>query len=156
MGMLGVFAMPLAFSWMRSGDIMQCQSHATLQERLFEQLSQLLNAALGQAAEQRAATVQQLVCKVEEIHTTLRKHLAKEEEQLFPLLLRHFSHAEQVRNTWKYRICCLNWDMVNLRTCSACKRNSGKEVCCLFCRRAWWRNSCAPSRWCLLRRCWPG
>lgn len=40
--------------------------------------------------------MQQLVCKVEEIHTTLRKHLAKEEEQLFPLLLRHFSHAEQV------------------------------------------------------------
>ena len=41
--------------------------------------------------------MQQLVCKSEEIHTTLRKHLAKEEEQLFPLLLRHFSHAEQVR-----------------------------------------------------------
>jgi zinc finger protein-like protein len=55
-----------------------------------------LNAALGQAAEQRAGIVQQLVCKSEEIHTTLRKHLAKEEEQLFPLLLRHFSHAEQV------------------------------------------------------------
>ena len=33
---------------------------------------------------------------MEEIHTTLRKHLAKEEEQLFPLLLQHFTHAEQV------------------------------------------------------------
>lgn len=36
-----------------------------------------------------------LICKVEEIHTTLRKHLAKEEEQLLPLLLLHFSSAEQ-------------------------------------------------------------
>ena len=34
---------------------------------------------------------------MEEIHTTLRKHLAKEEEQLFPLLLEHFTYAEQVR-----------------------------------------------------------
>ena len=33
--------------------------------------------------------------QVEEIHTTLRKHLRKEEEQLLPLLLAHFSHGEQ-------------------------------------------------------------
>lgn len=32
---------------------------------------------------------------MEEIHTTLRKHLRKEEEQLLPLLLAHFSHGEQ-------------------------------------------------------------
>ena len=38
----------------------------------------------------------QLVCKVEEIQQTLRKHLAKEEDQLFPLLLKHFTFAEQV------------------------------------------------------------
>ena len=37
-----------------------------------------------------------LMCKVEEIHTTLKKHLAKEEEQLLPLLVRHFSYDEQV------------------------------------------------------------
>lgn len=36
-----------------------------------------------------------LVCKVEEIHTTLTKHLAKEEEQLLPLLLQHFTASEQ-------------------------------------------------------------
>lgn len=36
-----------------------------------------------------------LVCKVEEIHTTLRKHLAKEEEQLLPLLVANFTHQEQ-------------------------------------------------------------
>jgi hypothetical protein len=33
--------------------------------------------------------------QVEEIHTTLRKHLRKEEEQLLPLLLSHFSAGEQ-------------------------------------------------------------
>lgn len=33
--------------------------------------------------------------QVEEIHTTLRKHLRKEEEQLLPLLVAHFSTAEQ-------------------------------------------------------------
>jgi zinc finger protein-like protein len=79
-----------------SSDFAQRHVSCQPQERLFEQLSQLLNAALGQPADQRVSTVQQLVCKSEEIHTTLRKHLAKEEEQLFPLLLRHFSHAEQV------------------------------------------------------------
>jgi hypothetical protein len=36
-----------------------------------------------------------LLCKVEEVHRTLRKHLHKEEEQLVPLLLAHFSHGEQ-------------------------------------------------------------
>lgn len=42
------------------------------------------------------ATLRQLECKIEEVHITLRKHLAKEEEQLFPLLLKHFTFAEQV------------------------------------------------------------
>lgn len=32
---------------------------------------------------------------MEEVHTSLRKHLAKEEEQLLPLLLQHFTYAEQ-------------------------------------------------------------
>lgn len=36
-----------------------------------------------------------LICKVEEIHLSLRKHLAKEEDQLFPLLLKHFTFPEQ-------------------------------------------------------------
>jgi zinc finger-like protein len=38
-----------------------------------------------------------LLEKIEQIHTTVRKHLAKEEEQLFPLLLAHFSHVEQAQ-----------------------------------------------------------
>lgn len=43
----------------------------------------------------RAHNRRTLICKVEEVHTTLRKHLAKEEEQLLPLLLQHFSYGEQ-------------------------------------------------------------
>ena len=66
------------------------------EERLFEQLSALLSIAVRQDGRQRAATLRQLECKIEEVHTTLRKHLAKEEEQLFPLLLKHFTFAEQV------------------------------------------------------------
>ena len=46
---------------------------------------------------QKRAAMRQLMCKVQEIHTTLLKHLAKEEEQLFPLLLKHFSYSEQAR-----------------------------------------------------------
>ena len=63
--------------------------------RLFEQLSSLLSAALQQKGKERQATLRQLECKIEEVHITLRKHLAKEEEQLFPLLLKHFTFAEQ-------------------------------------------------------------
>ena len=33
---------------------------------------------------------------------TLRKHLAKEEDQLFPLLLKHFTFAEQVSTEVEY------------------------------------------------------
>ena len=67
--------------------------------RLFEQLSSLLSAALQQKGKERQATLRQLECKIEEVHITLRKHLAKEEEQLFPLLLKHFTFAEQASIT---------------------------------------------------------
>ena len=66
------------------------------EERLFDQLTSLLTAALRQDGKERCATLRQLECKIEEVHTTLRKHLSKEEEQLLPLLLQHFSFAEQV------------------------------------------------------------
>jgi zinc finger-like protein len=42
---------------------------------------------------------------VEEIHTTLRKHLAKEEAQLLPLLLKHFSCAEQAELVAQFLYC---------------------------------------------------
>ena len=67
------------------------------QERLFEQLLQLISATMhaGSDARARRSLLRQLGCKAQEVTTTLLKHLAKEEEQLFPLLLQHFSYAEQ-------------------------------------------------------------
>lgn len=50
-------------------------------------------------------TCRQLICKVEEINITLRKHLAKEEAQLLPLLLQHFSHAEQAELVAQFLYC---------------------------------------------------
>lgn len=47
----------------------------------------------------------QLICKIEEINITLRKHLAKEEAQLLPLLLQHFSHAEQAELVAQFLYC---------------------------------------------------
>jgi len=75
------------------------------QEYLFEQLGQLLSSATSQTGAARASTVRQLVCKVEAIHTTLRKHLAKEEAQLLPLLLRHFSYPEQAELVAQFLYC---------------------------------------------------
>eukprot|EP00192_Tetraselmis_astigmatica_P000948 CAMPEP_0117679692 /NCGR_PEP_ID=MMETSP0804-20121206/17947_1 /TAXON_ID=1074897 /ORGANISM="Tetraselmis astigmatica, Strain CCMP880" /LENGTH=1249 /DNA_ID=CAMNT_0005489125 /DNA_START=485 /DNA_END=4234 /DNA_ORIENTATION=- len=65
------------------------------EEFLFDQLAQLLSTGLSQPASERPQTVRHLLEKMEEIHITVRKHLAKEEEQLFPLLLQLFSHGEQ-------------------------------------------------------------
>lgn len=43
---------------------------------------------------------------MEEIQQTLHKHLAKEEDQLFPLLLKHFTFAEQVPATSSGAVIC--------------------------------------------------
>eukprot|EP00891_Asterochloris_glomerata_P008539 jgi/Astpho2/8539/Aster-05573 len=76
------------------------------EERLFDQLSALIGDALVQQGKQRGVTLRALVCKVQEIHTTLHKHLAKEEEQLLPLLLQHFTHAEQATLVTQF-LCCI-------------------------------------------------
>jgi iron-sulfur cluster repair protein YtfE (RIC family) len=81
------------------------QTPTERQEYLFEQLGQLLSSAVAQSAAARAATVRQLVCKVEAIHTTLRKHLAKEEAQLLPLLLHHFTFPEQAELVAQFLYC---------------------------------------------------
>jgi zinc finger-like protein len=51
--------------------------------------------ALNRSSAERSHSVRPLLEKVGEIHSTVVHHLAKEEEQLFPLLLANFSHAEQ-------------------------------------------------------------
>ncbi|GAX84312.1 hypothetical protein CEUSTIGMA_g11734.t1 [Chlamydomonas eustigma] len=64
------------------------------EELLLEQLLQQIGATLS-CQGSRTEAIRALICKVEEIHTTLKKHLAKEEEQLLPLLVSHFTPEEQ-------------------------------------------------------------
>jgi zinc finger protein-like protein len=66
------------------------------EEHLLGELSHLLTNAINQSLpESRTATLREFSRKAEAVHTTLAKHLGKEEEQLVPLLLSHFSHKEQ-------------------------------------------------------------
>lgn len=76
------------------------------EERLFEQLVTLIATALAATGAPRGEAVRELVCKVEEVHTTLRKHLRKEEEQLLPLLLHHFTVDEQAQLIAQ-SLCCI-------------------------------------------------
>lgn len=71
-------------------------------------LSRALSEPQGapQSGSTRDATLRQLARKVEEVHTTLRKHLAKEDEQLLPLLLHHFSYLEQAELVAQF-LCCI-------------------------------------------------
>jgi iron-sulfur cluster repair protein YtfE (RIC family) len=66
-----------------------------LQDFLFDSLQNMLAAAIAAGGAERGPLVHELVCKVDEVHVTLQKHLRKEEEQLFPLLLSNFSFREQ-------------------------------------------------------------
>lgn len=114
------------------------------EERLFDQLTFLLVAALRQDGKERYATLRQLECKIEEVHTTLRKHLSKEEEQLLPLLLQHFTFAEQVRP------CTLSTEP------SADLFAAGSQALVLLCRQNWLHSFCVAFRSPLLRWCWLG
>lgn len=66
-----------------------------MQDLLLDSLQQLIESAISADASERAGLVHELRCKVEEVHVTLQKHLRKEEDQLFPLLLQHFTFSEQ-------------------------------------------------------------
>ena len=65
----------------------------------------------------RGCCSRELACKVEEVRTTIQKHLDKEEQQLFPLLLEHFTHTEQALMIAEFLFCIpmtmvgrfLNW-----------------------------------------------
>ncbi len=83
------------------------------EERLFEELVTLITNALVATGESRTAGVREFVCKVEEVHTTLRKHLLKEEEQLLPLLLHHFTVDEQAQLIAQ-SLCCIPLAMVGV------------------------------------------
>lgn len=68
---------------------------AAMQDLLLDSLQHLIESAINADASERDGFVHELQCKVEEVHVTLQKHLRKEEDQLFPLLLQHFTFSEQ-------------------------------------------------------------
>ncbi|CAD7702179.1 unnamed protein product [Ostreobium quekettii] len=73
---------------------------------LLEQLKQLLSGLAAQEGAEVVAAVREVICKLEEVTITLRKHLAKEEQQLYPLLLQHFSYVEQADLVAQF-LCCI-------------------------------------------------
>jgi zinc finger-like protein len=78
-----------------------------VQDFLLDSLQDLLAAVIRANSSDKVHLMREVVCKVDEVSVTLQKHLRKEEEQLFPLLLTHFSFDEQaelVVRTWSKRI----------------------------------------------------
>lgn len=65
------------------------------QDVLLDTLQHQLDAAIVAPTGGRGDAIREFACKAEEVHVTLRKHLRKEEEQLFPLVLQHFTFREQ-------------------------------------------------------------
>ena len=80
--------------------------HTLVQELLFEHLQVIITRALAEPASLREHSISECVCKAAEVDVTLRKHLLKEEEQLFPLLLQHFTFAEQAELVVQF-VCCI-------------------------------------------------
>ncbi|KAI5083489.1 hypothetical protein GOP47_0003232 [Adiantum capillus-veneris] len=69
---------------------------------LFNQVLELLNVALREKANTSTKLRRELICRTEAIQTTLCKHMSKEEEQVFPLLIQHFSTHEQAGLVWQF------------------------------------------------------
>ncbi|GMH35139.1 hypothetical protein BSKO_03007 [Bryopsis sp. KO-2023] len=76
------------------------------EEHLFVQLLQMLRETMSARGAAVTAAIREFVCKMGEVRITLMKHLAKEEEQLFPLLLEHFSYTEQAELIAQF-LCCI-------------------------------------------------
>lgn len=73
---------------------------------LFDQIASLLSAALAEKGKVASTLHSDLVCCTQALHTTLCQHLAKEEEQVFPLLMQHFTYKEQTGLVWQF-ICSI-------------------------------------------------
>ncbi|KAK3247543.1 hypothetical protein CYMTET_42962 [Cymbomonas tetramitiformis] len=71
------------------------------EERLFEEFKSQLAAALSETGTRRKAVLKALCCTCEAIQITLQQHLAKEEEQVLPLVGCHFSVTEQAKMFWQ-------------------------------------------------------
>ncbi|MCO5569786.1 hypothetical protein L7F22_023501 [Adiantum nelumboides] len=69
---------------------------------MFNQVLELLNIALKEKANTSTKLRRELICRTEAIQTTLCKHMSKEEEQVLPLLIQHFSIHEQAGLVWQF------------------------------------------------------
>ncbi|CAM6094029.1 unnamed protein product [Calypogeia fissa] len=69
---------------------------------LFDQMFLLLTAALKEKGSAPMELRRELICCTEAIQTTLCQHFSKEEEQVFPLLMHHFSFEEQADLVWQF------------------------------------------------------
>jgi zinc finger protein-like protein len=80
------------------------------EEYLLEELSSILSREdLKNTLDRENA--HKVARKVEEVHTTLKKHLEKEEEQLLPLLRKHFSIKEQAGLVVQF-FCCIPYSAI--------------------------------------------
>lgn len=73
---------------------------------LFDQMLVLLNSALKEEGNASTKLRRELICCTEAIQTTLCKHMWKEEEQVFPLLMELLSYEEQSALVWQF-ICSI-------------------------------------------------
>eukprot|EP00250_Pteridium_aquilinum_P019141 c24314_g1_i1 orf=828-4589(+) len=70
---------------------------------LFDVLSELLNSAQKEDDASLSKRLRrELICCTEAIQTSLCHHMSKEEEQVFPLLLKHFNTEEQAALVWQF------------------------------------------------------
>ena len=82
------------------------------EEHLLEELSSILmtedvvESLKSETASDTFEVVHKLTRKVEEVHTTLKQHLEKEEEQLLPLLQQNFNMIEQAGLVVQF-LCCI-------------------------------------------------
>ncbi|XP_024528341.1 zinc finger protein BRUTUS isoform X2 [Selaginella moellendorffii] len=80
---------------------------------LFEQLFELLNAVLAVKDDGLKESIRNVVCCTEALLTTLVQHLCKEEEQVFPLLVKHFTYDEQAALVWQF-LCSIPVNLMEL------------------------------------------
>lgn len=69
---------------------------------LFDQMLELLNSALKDKSNASIKLRRELICRTEAIQTTLCQHMSKEEQQVLPLLVQHFSFEEQAALVWQF------------------------------------------------------
>ncbi|MCO5564443.1 hypothetical protein L7F22_018104 [Adiantum nelumboides] len=76
------------------------------ESNLFDQMLVLLNSAIKEELNPSQKLRRDLICCTEAIQTTLCKHMSKEEEQVFPLLMELLSYEEQSALVWQF-ICSI-------------------------------------------------